>query len=293
MDSKLYWEGVIDIPTRGWIYTVEELEKGTPSRLVKDPKGRISFPDEIIKRCKGVVFIFNSCRYLKLSRSVALTASTLFHRCYMKYDLNSNHYYEIGTTCIFIACKSEECRRKLSDVIKVCARIATGGREVIDEESKIYWQWKDLIVNLEEKLLNVFEFDVAPLNPYVITAQVLDVQLDQHLPVKGGIDPEWLKKSPTLFGNCVNALEMMVRLPILVLFPVEVLCALVIVYSSKKTGIHVSRAVFQERLNIETKDVIRCHEIAIRYATITDRLDPKLQVNLPSLSPAEIETLLV
>lgn len=293
MDPKIYWEGVIEIPVKTWLSSTEELETRTPSRLAKDPKRRIQFSDEIIKRCKGVSFIFNSCRYLKLSRSVALTASTLFHRYYMKFDMTSNHYYEIGTTCIFIACKSEECRRKLSDIIKVCARIATGGREPIDEESKIYWQWKDLIVGLEEKLLTVFEFDVSPPNPYMITAQALDVQLDQYLPVRAGVDPEWLKKAPVLFGNCVNALEVMVRLPLLVIFPVEVVCALAIVYAGKKTGILVPRAIFQERLNIETGDVVKCHGVAAKYALLTSRLDPQLQVNFPVLTQDEIESVLM
>lgn len=292
MDPSRYFEGVIEIPAKRWTLSVEEFESGTPSRVVGDQKRRISMQEEVVKRCKGVAYIFNSCRYLKLSRSVALTAATLFHRYYVLYDMGSTHYYEIGATCVFIACKSEECRRKLSDVIKVCARMATGGREVIDEESKIYWHWKDLIVGLEEKVLEAFEFDVAPPNSYTVTAEALDVQLDQHMPVREGMDAEWLKNGPLLFGACVNVLELMARLPLVVMFPVEVICAVSMVYASKKTGIHVPPAVFGTKLGVEVADVVLCHETAIRFGAFTMQLDPQLQVALPGLSKADVEAVL-
>lgn len=288
MDNSAYFDGLIDIPSSNWIYSLEELEKRTPSRLAKDPSRQIQFPAEIIKRCKGVAFIFSSCKYLKLSRSVALTAATLFHRYYMQYDMNSNHYYEIGTASIFIACKAEECRRKLSDIIKVCARIAVGNREPIDEDSKIYWKWKDLIVALEEKMLDTFQFDVCPLNPYILAADVLSVQIDQFKPVDKSMGDEWLKNSTNIFSNAINALEVLVRLPLAILFPIEVVVAVAIVYSSKKTGITVPRSIFADKLQVEAKDVVLCHEIIYKYSLITHNIEPPLQVNMPVMSSGEI-----
>lgn len=266
-----YWEEVIDIPQTSWIFDFEEFENNTPSR-----KKGISFTDEITKRVKGITFIFNCCKQLRLSRSVGLTAATCFHRFYMCDDLMKYHYFEVAGTALFVACKSEECRRSLKDVVKVCARVASGKPDVIDEESKVYWRWKDLMVKLEETMLFHLNFEVTPLNQYKLSMdalKIMDIVEEQN-----SISQEWNEKAKKLFGHCTYLFELFARIPICLLYSTNCICALVLVLACKKFDESLPTEFIRKEFDTSVEDIIKCYDSVMLLSLEVESLDKYFRI---------------
>lgn len=274
-----YFEGVIDVPVYDWLFTLDQIQRESPSRRLTNIKQRIGFTEESQKRAKGIVYLFACSKQLRLSRCVALTASILFHRFYMKRDFTNYHYFEIAATCLFIASKSEECRRKLSDVVKVCASIALTGRvsDKVTEESKIYWKWKDVIVNLEELVLEVLCFDVTPLNPYKICFGALNLSEDDDQQNDEGADK--------IFSTSINYLELLSRLPLSILFPVDTICGLGFVLSCASSKTKLSKYSF-DQFEINLDEVWKCYCTTIKLAQNLEKLRQPFPIlaHIPKLS---------
>ena len=74
---------------------------------------------------------------------------------------------EVAATCVFLATKVEENPRKLPDLITASARFSQRNWELeIDEQSKEYWRWRDIILYTEEHLLESLCFDFDIVHPY-------------------------------------------------------------------------------------------------------------------------------
>ncbi|GMG20809.1 unnamed protein product [Ambrosiozyma monospora] len=277
-NAENYWDGVIDIPSTSWIFTMDELKNKTPSRRHRDEQKRLKFADELQKRCKGIFYLFNCCRQLRLSRSVALTAACYFHRFYMRRDMLSFHYFEIAAAALFIACKAEECRRRLGDIVKICSKLAFQGKvtEIIDEDSKIYWKWKDLLTNLEELLLEELCFEVTPDNPYKICSEVLDLQTEPN-PEDDKVD-EWKLKTRGIFGHCANFLECSARVPLVLLHDVRVLCGLGIIIGAHKEDAILPANLLNGDLQCNTDEVWKCYQELVEMGRMLAPLDPHFHV---------------
>lgn len=285
IEQSDFWDGIIDVQQNDWIFSIDKFEKETPSR-----RKEISFQDEINKRVKGVVFIFNCCKELRLSRSVGLTASTIFHRFYMFENLQKFHYFEVATTSLFVACKADECRRNLKYVVKTCAKISTGKPTPIDEDSKIYWKWKDLIVKLEELMLQHLNFDVAPINPYKVTSSALNIDLESPPPTTVISSDDWEPQVRILFGNCTFLFEIFSRLPICLFYPTNTICALVVILATKKFNTTFPIGFIHKEFSTSVDEVIKCYNTIITLATEVEIIDKYFRIlqNIPRFSPEDI-----
>ncbi|CAO3675900.1 unnamed protein product [Umbelopsis vinacea] len=69
---------------------------------------------------------------------VLATATTFFHRFYMRYSMKEYHIYDIGATCLFLSTKVEENTRKLRDIVNACAQKAQKNEKLqLSEDSKV------------------------------------------------------------------------------------------------------------------------------------------------------------
>lgn len=63
---------------------------------------------------------------------------------------------------MFLATKVEERMRKLRDVAIVCTKVASKNPNmVVDEQSKDFWRWSEILIYNEELLLEALCFDVT------------------------------------------------------------------------------------------------------------------------------------
>lgn len=263
-DLSQYWDGLIDISPPEWIVSMEYIKNNTPSRKSSNPEKQTSFEEEMQKRIKGVYYIFNCSRHLHLSRSVSLMAAIYLQRFYLKMEVKSYHYYDVGAASIFIACKAEESRRKMSDVVKLCVRVALGNKEQIDESSKIFWKRKATITNLEEIILDVFSFDVTPENPYRLVTNALGIGYPNDFKSENS------DQNRELFTHCINYLEIIYRIPVCLLYTTEYICALALVYASQKTKIPLKENFLVEKFNIESENLFNCYKDVVQLAKFTN-----------------------
>ncbi|KAL2315943.1 Cyclin pch1 [Schizosaccharomyces pombe] len=147
--------------TSQWIISKDQLVF-TPSAL-----DGIPLDQEEIQRSKGCNFIINVGLRLKLPQTALATANIYFHRFYLRFSLKNYHYYEVAATCIFLATKVEDSVRKLRDIVINCAKVAQKNSNVlVDEQTKEYWRWRDVILYTEEVLLEALCFDFTVEHPY-------------------------------------------------------------------------------------------------------------------------------
>ncbi|CDK26805.1 unnamed protein product [Kuraishia capsulata CBS 1993] len=280
-----FWRGFsarsLALPTNSWIFSEEELFQESPSRA------KLAFKDEITRRAKGVQFIHNLAKSLNLSRLVAITASVYLHRFYMRKDILGHHYYEIAGASLFLACKAEECRRKLHDVVVWCARLSSKDpKMIVDEQTKVFWQWRDRLVRLEEKLLEVLCFDMTPDQPYKLCYDITRANesiFNKLKDYKGrGSFSEFY------FHRCCTFFECAARTPLCLLFRAEVIVAVGMVLCAVEDDIKIPDQIISNDLNVSAEDVFACLQLYHRILDKVPEVKPYVAVKYPELTKEDI-----
>ena len=84
----------------------------------------MSEEDEFAMRVHGCELVQEAAVLLKASQQVACTGQVLLHRFYAKRSMVKFDVRRVAATSVFLACKLEECPRKLRDVVNVFHRMS-------------------------------------------------------------------------------------------------------------------------------------------------------------------------
>lgn len=163
---------VVEAEQQKWIFTEEEFER-TPSR-----NDKIAREKEDYIRHRAVEFIWQVSLMLKMPPQTSMTATVYLHRFLMRYSL-MGQYPEMGSelmhpkviaaVALFVAFKVDESMRRMKDFVIACCRVAMKQSSlVVDEQSKDYWKWRDLILQNESVMLEFLCFDLQLESPYRI-----------------------------------------------------------------------------------------------------------------------------
>ncbi|CEI89741.1 hypothetical protein RMCBS344292_04090 [Rhizopus microsporus] len=140
-----------------WLFTKEDLYD-TPSIL-----DGISFEQEQTDRVKGCHYLLAVGAKLNLPQLVMVTATTFFHRFFMRQSMKRFHVYDIAATSLFVATKVEECTRRMKDIVTACAQKAQKNDKLsLEEDSKDFIRWKETLLHYEVILLETLCFDLTP-----------------------------------------------------------------------------------------------------------------------------------
>lgn len=163
---------VVAAAQQKWIFTDDELER-TPSRIDK-----IDREKEDYIRHRAVEFIWQVGMMLKMPPQTSMTATVFMHRFLMRYSLRGHfpdagadlmHPKVIAAVALFVAFKVDETMRRMKDFVVACCRVAMKQPDmVVDEQSKDYWKWRDLILQNESVMLEFLCFDLQLESPYRI-----------------------------------------------------------------------------------------------------------------------------
>ncbi|KAJ5158430.1 uncharacterized protein N7500_008081 [Penicillium coprophilum] len=163
---------VLEAEQQKWLFTEEEFER-TPSRIDKIERGK-----EDYIRHRAVEFIWQVSVMLKMPPQTSMTATVYMHRFLMRYSL-MGQYPEMGSdlmhpkviaaVALFVAFKVDEAMRRMKDFVIACCRVAMKQPNlIVDEQSKDYWKWRDLILQNESVMLEYLCFDLQVESPYRI-----------------------------------------------------------------------------------------------------------------------------
>ncbi|KAJ5728368.1 hypothetical protein N7493_004698 [Penicillium malachiteum] len=163
---------VVAATEQKWLFTDDDLER-TPSRLDKIDRGQ-----EDYIRHRAVEFIWQVSMMLKMPPQTSLTATVFLHRFLMRYSLRGQypdqasdlmHPKVIAAVSLFVAFKVDETMRRMKDFVVACCRVAMKQPDlIVDEQSKDYWKWRDLILQNESVMLEFLCFDLQLESPYRI-----------------------------------------------------------------------------------------------------------------------------
>ncbi|USW54975.1 Putative cyclin [Septoria linicola] len=151
-----------------WLFTEDELAN-TPS--VQDG---MSVEEERDRRVKGINFMVQVGIMLKLPQLTLSTASIFFQRFLMRGSLAKErngipklHHFQAAATALFLATKVEESCRKMKELVLAFCRVAQKNPNlVVDEQSKDFWRWRDLILHNEDHMLETLCFDLTVESPH-------------------------------------------------------------------------------------------------------------------------------
>lgn len=117
------------------------------------------------------------------------TACIFFHRFYMRKPLQASRsgpgwsHYELAATCVFLACKTEECLRKLQAIVDAAMASLDKSHEGqtrwadrsfrANHSSHEFVKWRDLILLHEETLLITLCFDLVTPQPHAILVRAI------------------------------------------------------------------------------------------------------------------------
>uniref|UniRef100_A0AC34FKQ9 Cyclin-like domain-containing protein n=1 Tax=Panagrolaimus sp. ES5 TaxID=591445 RepID=A0AC34FKQ9_9BILA len=153
-----------------FMFTEEQLNN-TPSFRIHN----IPFEEEIILRRSGTFFIKELCRRLnvpysvkssKISPRAMCVAMIYFHRFYMFHSLTTFNPMHLGTACLFLAAKCEECPRKLSHFSKQLYSMLHPEDPNLLEADELE-PMNDLITALETAVLRTLAFELNIDLPHV------------------------------------------------------------------------------------------------------------------------------
>lgn len=163
---------VVAAAQQKWLFSDEDLER-TPSRIDK-----IDREKEDYIRHRAVEFIWQVSMMLKMPPQTSMTATVFMHRFLMRYSLRGQypdigadlmHPKVIAAVALFVAFKVDETMRRMKDFVVACCRVAMKKPDmIVDEQSKDYWKWRDLILQNESVMLEFLCFDLQLESPYRI-----------------------------------------------------------------------------------------------------------------------------
>lgn len=140
-------------------FTLKDWEH-TPSRNHK-----INAFAEQQHRAKAISFILRTSYQLKLKYTTICTACIYFHQFYFRRSFGMHDKYDIACACIHFACKCEEDRRRLSDVMETCYYFKFSTK--CPKPQSI--EYDKILHTIQEKellLLQTLEFDFCVVQPF-------------------------------------------------------------------------------------------------------------------------------
>lgn len=274
------WPPIVDIAHNDWRFSEADLNFSTPSRL-----GAVSLEKELISRAKGTLFISRLCRALKLSRAVSLTASTFLHRFFMRRSLKESSHYDVAAAAVFVACKAEEAHRRLKDVVIQTAKLAMKRPDaIIDEQTKDFWRWKDVIALNEDRILKLLCFDVLIETPYKICYD--RIRVEKEITAEEVASRTWESMASNVSSQACEFYEEAFKTPVCLLYSTETITAVGLVWSANTSQFNtvLPSGYVQDVLGVSPKDVYQCYQyIYGMFEVIKEVLSPQFYVKFKQL----------
>lgn len=180
-----------------WQFSEEAFLKQSPSRkqltLQQDLKTRESIYDFTIKL--GLA--------LKLNGKTILAATIYVARFYMRVPITTSKYFVV-CAAITISCKLNDNYRP-PDKIAMTACALKNPHKQIDEQSDLFWSWRDQLLYREEMMLKTLNFDLNLNLPYELREkleeEIIEKEKIKKLEDKDDEDEHSLKDVNDLVGD--------------------------------------------------------------------------------------------
>ena len=144
----------------------------TDDQIADSPSRRAGMDEETEFRLKvyGCELVQEAAVLLRAEQAVACTGQVLLHRFYAKRSLTKFDVERVAATMVFLACKLEECPRRLREVINVFHRMTCRRRgaplEPLHHLGQEYEDIKQDLIRTERHALREFGFCIHVEHPH-------------------------------------------------------------------------------------------------------------------------------
>eukprot|EP00873_Tetraselmis_striata_P002946 jgi/Tetstr1/423210/TSEL_001330.t1 len=179
-----------------FLFTSKQLEEESPSRrdgvdAEVEAQMRRNYGDLLQKAGEG----------LKIPQPTIATAVVFCHRYFAVKSMKRNDRFIVATACLFLACKVEECLRRVQKVLEMCYSVRykmdlNDVRTVFQDNKNVFEMLRENVLVAERALLYTLGFNFRIEKPYQhITARALRFQ---------GVEPEGVRFLTQIAWNFVN-----------------------------------------------------------------------------------------
>ncbi|CUM46059.1 unnamed protein product [Debaryomyces fabryi] len=254
-----------------WLFLEDSFIKHSPSRkqltVTQELKTRESLHDFVIRLGSA----------LKLDSRTILAATVYINRFYMRMPITTSKYY-VACAAIAISCKLNDNYRP-PDKIAMAACMIKNPHKKIDEQSDVFWSWRDQLLYREELILKHLNFDLNLFLPYSIRDDLMKMLCQDTNAT------EQNTKVAEILKNTVSLIEVLSSLPILVAYDINTIfaSALIVVMFEAKGRFETANNNEQFSiksvllfLHVDLNLCFKCYQYSLNLLKFCNCEDPKL-----------------
>lgn len=228
-----------------WIFSEDAVINNSPTRHQK-----LTISQELKNKESMHDFLIRLGQKLKVDGRTILAATIYLHRFYMRVPISQSKYYVVSAA-LTISCKLNDNYRTPDKVALLSCNVKLPpNAKPIDEQSEMYWRWKDQLLFREELMLRKLNFDLNLTLPYEIRDHIFKnfMLLDQ--------EDELVKLFSThkldILKMTTSLIESLSSLPVILCYEMNIIfgtCLIITILEGKK--------IIDEKLNIPTAFLYR------------------------------------
>ncbi|KAI5956249.1 hypothetical protein KGF54_000724 [Candida jiufengensis] len=249
-----------------WIFPEYIALNQTPSRLDKHP---IPISHELRLKESIHEFIIRLGKKLKVDGPTILATTIYLHRFYMTTTITVSKYF-VASAAFALSCKLNDNYRQPDKISLISCNLKNplqplinkeNGQKVppppIDEQSKIYWEWKDQLLYREELILKKLKFDLNFISPYFLQYKILN---KIHI----GMGEILYNNRKEIIKSTISLIEILSSLPIILCYDMKEIfatCFIIILVEGEikfKNDIKLSKKFLKDVLGSDLNVVTHC-----------------------------------
>jgi len=160
-------------PPPSFLFTCKQLEE-SPSR-----RDGVDAATEALMRRNYSDLLQKAGEGLQIPQPTIATAVLFCHRYFAAKSMKRNDRFVVATACLLLACKVEECQRRVQKVLEMCYSVRykmdlNDVKSAFQDNTKVYQMLKENVLVAERALLYTLGFNFRIEKPYQhITARAL------------------------------------------------------------------------------------------------------------------------
>ncbi|CUM63711.1 uncharacterized protein PRCAT00001295001 [Priceomyces carsonii] len=253
-------------PFNTWLFLEEAFLKKCPSRK------QLTVTQELKTREAIHDFLIRLGMSLKLEGKSILAAAIYVARFYMRFPITSSKYF-VASSAMGISCKLYDNYRPLDKIALVACGIKNPNK-TIDEQSEVFWQWRDQLLYREELILRHLNFDLDIQLPYTIKDDLMEkLEPDETI---------FYKKIGDILRNTISLIELLSSLPILVAYDMRAVFGSMLVYvvyeirEKFEEIVTIPQNFLESKLRVDLRLCYRCYKYVMTLLSFCDNPDPRL-----------------
>ncbi|CAH6719776.1 hypothetical protein CLIB1444_02S16248 [[Candida] jaroonii] len=253
-----------------WLFHEKDVIYKSPSRksmtMEQELRNRESIYDFIIKLGSN----------LKIDAKTIFGATILVNRYYMRIPITTSKYF-VACAAMAISCKLHDTYRLPDNIALIACRLKNPTK-VINDNSEIFWQWRDQLLFREELMLKTLNFDLNIDFPYDLRNDLMEFKSDNDV---------FEDKKLDIMKNTVSVIELVSSLPILMSYEMNIvygtILIIVVLEANERFNMNIKlpKDYIRDQLNVDINLCLKCYRYLLALIDYSNR-DVKCISNKPA-----------